>query len=190
MRRFRLAAALALSCALAVACSSGSTSTGPSDAGAGADGAIACHSDADCSPALSCSPGGRPYGCGICEVPQNPCNTDSDCQVIGDAAPAQPMVCVRAGGCVCPVGKVGICIAACHSATDCGADEACAPTGHCGPKPCTSDSDCPSTPSVDYACYSGACMAKACKSDADCGGHYCVSGTCYPQPGICIPPEA
>jgi hypothetical protein len=162
-----------------------------SDSGAPPDGAVACGSNADCSNGFQCSPGGVTIGCGICAMPENPCSTDGDCTLIGDAAPSQPMVCGPGGECTCPVGgKSGSCIPACHSASDCGADEACASSGHCVPKPCTSDSDCPSTQSIDYACSGGTCATKSCTTNADCGTHYCVSGTCYPQAGVCVAPAA
>jgi hypothetical protein len=101
------------------------------------------------------------------------------------------MVCGPGGPCTCGVGgKNGSCIPACQGASDCGADEACAATGHCVAKPCTSDADCPSTSTVDYACSAGTCSIKSCKTNADCGAHYCVSGTCYPTPGMCVSPSA
>jgi hypothetical protein len=189
MRGLRLAAALGFAGAVAAACSSGNTSNRT------ADGGILCSSNADCPSTMSCSPGGANgggyAGCGICAAPQYPCSTDSDCAVIGDAAPSQPMVCGPGGPCTCAVnGKAGSCIAACTPASGCGPDEACSSTGHCVAKPCTTDADCPSTQYVDYACSSGTCAIKSCTTDADCGGHYCVSGTCYPQPGICVPPAA
>jgi hypothetical protein len=162
------------------------------DSGAGGDGSTNCHSNADCKVGYECSPGGATVGCGICVAPQYPCSIDSDCAVIGDAAPAQPMVCGPGGGCTCPVGgKSGNCIPACKGPSDCGADEACASSGHCVVKPCTSDADCPSASNVDYACSAaGTCGVKPCKTDADCGAHYCVNSTCYPQPGMCTPPAA
>jgi hypothetical protein len=58
------------------------------------------------------------------------------------------------------------------------------------PKACTSDAECPSTQTVDYACSGGVCGIKSCKTNADCGAHYCVSGACYPQAGVCVPPAA
>jgi hypothetical protein len=155
------------------------------------DGSSACHKNSDCTAGYECSPGGTPTGCGICEMPQYPCSTDGDCKLLDDAMPTQPMVCAPAGGCVCPVGgKTGSCIPACQGASGCSADEACAPSGHCIPKPCTTDAECPSTQYVDYACTSGACAIKACTTDADCGAHFCVNGACYPQAGACTPPAA
>jgi hypothetical protein len=163
----------------------------PREGGAPSDGGGACSSNADCTSAFSCSPGGVETGCGICAMPQNPCSTDSDCSVIGDAASSQPMVCGPGGACTCPVGgKTGSCIPACTTASGCGPDEACASSGHCVAKPCTSDAQCPSTQTVDYACSGGVCATKSCKTDADCGAHYCVNGTCYPQAGVCVPPAA
>jgi hypothetical protein len=162
----------------------------PGDAGP-SDGATTCHTSADCPSTLSCSPGGVTTGCGICEMPQNPCSVDSDCATIHDAAPPEPMVCGPGGPCVCGEnGKTGDCIPACKSASDCGSNESCAPNGHCVSKSCTSDSDCTSTQTVDFACSGSVCQPKACTTDADCGAHFCVSGTCYPQPGICTPPAA
>jgi hypothetical protein len=155
------------------------------------DGATTCHSNNDCSMAYSCSPGGASVGCGICEMPQNPCSADSDCAVIHDAAPPQPMVCGPGGPCVCNAnGKTGDCIPACKTATDCGADETCDPSGHCVTKSCSSDADCTSTQTVDYACSGNLCQPKACTTDADCGAHFCVNKVCYPQPGICTPPAS
>jgi hypothetical protein len=170
--------------ALGIAC--------PQDAGSNGDGPRACHSNADCGSLLSCSPGGQPSGCGVCIAPPNPCNVDSDCQVINDAAATQPMVCGPGGPCTCGVGgKTGSCIPACHVATDCAADEACGASGHCVAKPCTTDADCPSTSSLDYACSAAkTCAPKSCTTDADCGAHFCVNNTCYPQPGSCVPPAA
>lgn len=160
------------------------------DAGPPSDGGAGCASDKQCTNGFECSPGGVTVGCGICEMPQNPCSSDSDCAMIGDAAPSQPMVCGPGGECTCPVGgKTGSCIPACTSASGCGPDEACA-SGHCVAKPCTSDSECPSTQSVDYACQSGVCATKSCSTNADCGAHYCVNGTCYPQAGVCTAPAA
>jgi hypothetical protein len=186
MNKLRLVCT-ALGFAIAVGCGSGSTNTGgPADAGP-----VRCSSNADCPSLLSCSPGGAPSGCGVCVAPQYPCAGDSDCKVIGDAAPPQPMVCGPGGPCTCGVGaKTGSCIPACQSPTDCGADETCSSTGHCVAKPCTTDAECPSTSTVDFACSGGTCAVKSCKTNADCGAHYCVSGTCYPQPGMCIPPAA
>jgi hypothetical protein len=85
-------------------------------------------------------------------------------------------------------GKSGSCIPTCVSASDCSADEACSPTGHCVAKSCTTDAECPSTQTVDYACSAGSCAVKSCQTNTDCGAHYCVSGTCYPQQGMCVPP--
>lgn len=165
-------------------------SCAPPDSGPPSDGAAGCSSNADCTSDLQCSPGGVTVGCGICAMPQNPCSTDADCKMIDDAAPSQPMVCGPGGPCTCPVGgKTGSCIPACTGASDCGPDEACA-SGHCVAKPCTSDSECPSTQSVDYACSGGVCAPKSCKTNADCGAHYCVNGTCYPQAGACVAPAA
>jgi hypothetical protein len=160
------------------------------------DGAIICNGDADCRASgqggfLSCSPGGRITGCGICMRPENPCNVDSDCALINDAAPPKPMVCEPlTGGCVCPVGTTtGECIAACQADADCGPNFACA-SGHCVAKPCAGNADCSNTSTEDFACNAGKCGPKACKSDGDCGAHNCVNGICYPDPGICVPPAA
>jgi hypothetical protein len=101
------------------------------------------------------------------------------------------MVCEPGGPCTCSVnGKSGNCIPACQGPADCTPDEACS-GGHCVPKPCTSDTECPSNQYVDYACSStGICAKKSCKTNADCGAHFCVEGTCFPQQGICVPPVA
>ncbi len=161
-----------------------------------ADGAIVCGTESECASAtggsfLSCSPGGRVTGCGICFAPQNPCSTDSECLTLDGAAPPKPMVCGPGGPCVCPAGgKSGSCIPACVSANDCGPNLACA-AGHCVAKPCTTNGECSNTSTGDYACgASHTCGPKACASDADCGGHYCVDKLCYPQAGICVPPAA
>lgn len=161
----------------------------PVDAGA-SDGAVACGTNKDCSWGLECSPGGTPAGCGICFKPENPCSTDSDCTIIDDAAATKPYVCGPGSGCSCGFGPSGECIPACTGPGDCSPDEACSVSGHCVPKPCATDADCPSPSTVDYACSAGFCGIKSCSSDADCGGHYCVNGTCYPQPGSCTPPAA
>jgi hypothetical protein len=161
----------------------------PVDAGA-PDGPVACGTSNDCSSGFSCSPGGTPVGCGICVAPQNACNTDSDCRIIDDAAATTPYVCGPPSECECGFGgKTGECIPACTGPGDCSADEACS-SGHCVPKPCSSDADCPSPSTVDYACSAGVCGVKSCSSDADCGAHYCVNRTCYPLPGACTPPAA
>jgi hypothetical protein len=162
------------------------------DGGVLPDGQTTCSKDAQCKFGYQCSSGGIATGCGICVMPMDPCSTDSDCKLIHDAAPAMPMVCAPAGSCVCPVGgKSGSCIAACQSAADCGPEEACdTASGHCGPKPCNSDSECPSESTIDFACASGVCGPKACTTDVDCGAHFCVNGTCYPKPGSCTPPAA
>jgi hypothetical protein len=154
------------------------------------DGAIACASQAECPSSYDCSPGGVITGCGICEMPQNPCSTDASCA--GDAASSPPMVCGPAPACTCsPTGMTGVCVAACTSTSGCGPEEACDPTGHCVAKPCTTDSDCPSTQTEDFACSpAGTCAQKTCTTDGDCGGHYCVDGMCYPQQGVCTPPAA
>jgi hypothetical protein len=184
-------------CGVTATCSGGGWSVSvsniscPADSGAPSDGAVACSSSADCRGGMECSPGGVTIGCGICAMPQDPCSADSDCKLIDDAAPATPMVCGPGGSCTCPVGgKSGSCIPACQSASDCGSDETCSPTGHCVAKPCTTDAQCPSTSTVDYACSAGTCAVKSCQSSADCGAHYCVSGTCYPQAGMCVEPAA
>jgi hypothetical protein len=164
----------------------------PKDAGRLPDGAFTCTSNSDCPSVLQCSPGGAPTGCGICEMPQYPCNTSSDCALLNDAAPPTPMVCGPLGPCTCaPPGRTGQCIPACEAKTGCGADETCADSGLCVPKACTSDTECASTQYVDYACGSaGVCAPKTCTTDADCSGHYCVSGTCYPEQGVCVGPAA
>jgi hypothetical protein len=187
----------AYGCGVTATCSGGSWQVAesniscPVDSGAPSDGAATCSSSADCSSGYQCTPGGVTVGCGICAMPQNPCSADSDCKLIDDAAPTTPMVCGPGGGCTCPVGgKPGSCIPACQSASDCSADEACAPTGHCVAKPCTSDAECPGTQTVDFACSAGTCAVKSCKTNADCGAHYCVSGTCTPQQGMCSAPAA
>jgi hypothetical protein len=196
MTALRLAASLGLLAAIAAGCGSSTTTVGASDGGAAdsrapSDAAATCHSNADCTPSFECSPGGVTIGCGICAMPQNPCSVDSDCALIHDAAPTTQMVCGPAGGCVCPVGgKSGSCIPACQSASDCSPDESCSPTGHCVAKSCTTDAECPSTQTVDFACAAGTCAPKSCNTDANCGAHYCVSGTCYPQAGMCVAPAA
>jgi hypothetical protein len=123
--------------------------------------------------------------------PENPCDTDSDCTTINDAAPPKPMVCGPGGPCVCPFnGKRGSCILACQGPNDCGPLNACS-SGHCVPKPCTRDDECPSTTNEDYACGpQGVCAQRTCATDADCLGHYCVNRVCYPSGGICVPPVA
>jgi hypothetical protein len=176
---------------LAIACAvdSGAIDTGALDSGGRGDGSTGCHSNADCRFGAECSPGGAPTGCGACAAPQNPCNTDSDCAIIGDAAPAQPMVCGPGGPCTCPVnGKAGSCIAACQGASSCGPDEACSATGLCVAKPCTTDADCPSTPTARYGCSAGTCEFKPCQTDADCSGLYCINGNCDPEQGACVLP--
>lgn len=198
MRGHALLAALGVLTTIAAGCGgSGSLTASGGDAGdAGnpdskpppSDGDAACSSNDDCTDGFLCGPGRMVMGCGICEVPQYPCSTDSECVVIGDAAPPLPMVCEAARGCTCSVGgKTGSCIPACTSASGCGPDEACS-GGHCVPKPCTSDSECPSSASVDYACESGVCATKSCKTSADCGAHYCVNRTCFAQAGVCVSP--
>jgi hypothetical protein len=101
------------------------------------------------------------------------------------------MVCGPGDQCTCPFnGKSGNCIPACQSPSDCTADETCS-AGHCVAKPCTTDSECPSTQYVDYACSaSRTCAEKSCKTNADCGAHFCVNGTCYPERGMCVQPTA
>jgi len=184
-------------CGVTATCSGGGWSVSesniscPADSGAPSDAAVTCGSSNDCHSGMECSPGGVTIGCGICAMPQNPCSADSDCKLIDDAAPVGPMVCGPGGSCTCPVGgKSGSCIPACQSASDCSSDETCSPTGHCVPKPCTTDAQCPSTAAVDYACSAGTCAVKSCQTSADCGAHYCVSGTCYAQPGMCVEPPA
>jgi hypothetical protein len=183
-------------CGVEATCTSGRWQVATSniacgDSGTPGDGSASCGSDSDCTSGLQCAPGGVPMGCGICGMPLNPCGTDSDCALIGDAAPATPMVCGPPGGCTCAVnGKSGSCIPACKSASDCSPDESCASSGHCVAKSCTADADCPSTQTVDFACSGGTCAFKSCKTNADCGAHYCISGTCYPQAGMCVYPPA
>jgi hypothetical protein len=164
----------------------------PKDASRLPDGAFTCTLNSDCPSDLQCSPGGAPTGCGICEMPQYPCNTSSDCTLLNDAAPPTPMVCGPLGPCTCaPPGRSGQCIPACEAKTGCGADETCADSGLCVAKACTSDAECASTQYVDYACGSGGvCGPKTCTTDADCDAHYCVTGTCYPKQGICTEPAA
>lgn len=188
-------------CAVTATCSGGSWQMSVSNiscavdsgspADAPSDGAAICSSSADCAPSDQCTPGGTIVGCGICAMPQDPCSADSDCAIIDGAAPATVMVCAPASGCTCPVdGKSGSCIPACQSASDCTPDQACAASGHCVAKPCTSDAECPGTPTTDFACSSGTCAIKACNTSADCGAHYCVSGTCSPEVGMCSLPPA
>lgn len=184
----------AYGCGVSATCSGGGWTVSTSnmscaaDSGALSDGAVLCSSGADCSSFTQCTPGGVIIGCGICAMPQDPCSIDSDCNLIDGAAPPMPMVCGPGGSCTCPVGgNSGSCIAACQSASDCSPDETCSPTGHCVPKPCTTDAQCHSTQAVDYACSAGTCAAKSCQTSADCGAHYCVSGTCYPVQGMCSP---
>jgi hypothetical protein len=130
-------------------------------------------------------------GCGICFQPPNACGNDSDCQLIDGSAPPTPMVCGPGGECACGTGgKTGQCIAACTGPSDCTPDEACSYDGHCVAKPCSTDADCPSPSTVDYACSGGYCAIKSCTTNADCGAHYCVNLTCYPEPGSCVPPAA
>jgi hypothetical protein len=183
-------------CGLTAVCSGGSWQLSGSniscadDSGSPSDAAATCSTSADCTSGYQCTPGGTIVGCGICAVPQNPCSTDSDCTLVDGAAPGTTLVCAPSSGCTCPVnGKSGSCIPACQSASDCTPDEACAPTGHCAAKPCTSDAQCPGTQTVDYACAGGTCAIKTCTTSADCGTHFCVSGTCSPEAGMCsIPP--
>lgn len=184
-------------CGVVATCSGGSWQSATSnvtcnvDSGAPGDASAGCTTSADCTGGMECGPGGLPTGCGICAMPQNPCSVDTDCALIGDAAPATPMVCGSGGECTCSVnGKSGSCIPACTSANDCGPDESCATSGHCVAKACTTDADCPSTQTVDFACSGGTCGVKACKTSADCGSHYCVNGACYPQAGMCTYPPA
>ncbi len=183
-------------CGVEATCSSGSWQVATSniaclDSGTATDGSATCSSSNDCTSGMQCTPGGVSLGCGICAMPQNPCSTDADCALIGDAAPAAPMVCGPPGECTCSAsGKTGSCIPACKSAGDCSPDETCAVSGHCVAKTCTADTDCPSTSTVDYACSGGTCAAKSCQTNADCGAHYCIVGTCYPQAGMCVYPPA
>ena len=184
-------------CSVEATCSGGSWQVATSniacalDSGTSSDGSATCSSDHDCTSGMQCAPGGVPLGCGVCEMPPNPCSTDTDCVLAADAAPGAPMVCGPPGECTCGVdGKSGSCIPACTSSSDCSPDQSCASGGHCVAKSCTTDADCPSTQTVDFACSGGTCAEKSCQTNPDCGAHYCVSGTCYPQAGMCSYPPA
>lgn len=152
------------------------------------DGPHTCHNNSDCSSSsgfLFCSPGGTPVGCGTCQASQAPCNMDSECQQIHDSAASMTMVCGPAGPCTCPSpGKTGSCIPACAATFDCSPGLVCQ-SGHCSPRPCSTDSDCPPVGIQDYRCGGGQCSPKACASDADCHGGYCINSACSSQPGAC-----
>ena len=163
------------------------------DGGGATDGSQRCSTNADC-PALSstssyaaCSPGGQEVfsGCGVCAPAPNPCNVDSDCLLIHDAAPPVPMVCGPLASCFCaPSGMSGSCVAA-PRPSDCDADEVFQ-GGRCKAKPCSVDADCPSIGLQDFTCASGLCAAKGCGKDADCHAGFCVNNVCVAQPGLCV----
>jgi hypothetical protein len=157
--------------------SSAQPSAGARDAGPGSP----CNNDSDCTGypgGLHCAAGGFTSGCGACMAGN--CNNDADCVAALDggsgldAGVAGP-VCLRIG-CVC----TGVCSAPCTGCTDA---EACAPNGHCVPKPCTTAADCPR----DYACAAdGTCESQPCSHDSDCGPDHCVNGTCWENAGSCV----
>jgi hypothetical protein len=156
--------------------------------GSQSDGPQPCHTNADCSGpfAYSCSPGGAVVGCGVAMRPPYPCNVDSDCQLIQDAAPPRPMVCGQPGGCV----YGNSCVPACQSDSDCAGGDSVCRLGHCVAKPCSVNADCPSIGIYDFVCTSSMCTSKGCASDSDCHGGFCVNRTCSPQQGFCAPGAA
>lgn len=126
-------------------------------------------------------------GCGVTPAPVptwNQCQEDTDCRSRSDTficAPVDPRWCQFGLGCV----------AGCQTDQDCAVGEACNPTHHCVPRPCTSDADCPPL----FACADlpegqRGCHRRACVTDPDCRGGFCVTGSCYEKLGACATPPA
>jgi hypothetical protein len=153
---------------------------GTSNGSSGAGGSGSCLKDGDCAMGMACSPGGAPITVGGA-VQQPNCNVDSDCNP-PDAGTANhictPITCP---GCALS----GLCEPGCQAGS-CGTNEMCASTGHCVPKPCTTNADCPNVGNYVYACSSSVCAGKVCSSDADCGADFCVDGYCHTVAGQCV----
>lgn len=138
-----------------------------------------CFVDSDCTgdEGVYCTYADADRVCGICFDDVTACTSDSDCagNEAGERCDERPM-------CLCSPGPV--CVPDCTSDDDCSRDEICAESGHCAPKACTADSDCPSTFACDET--SGACGRKACAASSDCAsGDVCVLGRCEEEPGVC-----
>lgn len=76
------------------------------------------------------------------------------------------------------------CVEGCTSDLFCAEGQMCnTTTNRCGPKACTTATDCPS----NFSCTASTCARLSCASDSDCSG-YCVLGACYANAGECRAP--
>jgi hypothetical protein len=153
-----------------------------------------CSSTDECAEGFSCVPANHRtdtgFGCGT-QGPSS-CATDEDCWyggvsgVVddggdgGDASDAG----AHEGrfDLVCAVGACGgrSCISACKTDADC-KGQLCS-GGHCGPRPCSGDTDCAGF----EVCRKAICVEqKPCTVDTDCGNGHCVQHWCASVAGVC-----
>jgi hypothetical protein len=142
-----------------------------------------CRAQNDCTGStfpIFCADPDTPRPCGIPCPFFRPCLNDAECRA--DAGGSVCEVSTGARGPACCVG-MRVCMPACTSDQSCRVGEACDPSGHCGPKTCQRDGDCP----AHFAC-AGTCVRRSCSGDGDCPGGFCVLQRCHAQLGTCRGP--
>jgi hypothetical protein len=123
-----------------------------------------------------CTRPDAPMTCGICFRPEDTCQTDADCVVVGVQQICMPLDCACSGEHVCVPG--------CTADSACAEGERCADDGHCKPKPCSAAAACP----TNFTCEAGGCQRKTCTASAQCDG-FCVGGGCFGEAGTCELPK-
>jgi hypothetical protein len=139
-----------------------------------------CRTGADCQDqGAYCAPPGSPTPCGICNMPDQQCSSDDECQ----AANPTTICDVNTAGCGC----VPECLPGCQGDGQCAAGQICL-DARCQPAPCDSNTACP----PNFACGASggagrSCQRRPCSTDLDCDAPagYCVEGLCYAELGDC-----
>ena len=132
-----------------------------------------CRIPSDCPrPQPTCQPTSAADACtSYCDPdPPAKCSADSNCGA-GNVCVAQYTQCCDRPG--------RACAAACTE-TSCAADERCAPSGHCEPKPCTAGYTCPS----DARCSGDASVGTS--DPHGCVPLLCTEGYVCPSYATCI----
>ncbi|MFT5684774.1 MAG: hypothetical protein ACI8RZ_005718 [Myxococcota bacterium] len=118
--------------------------------------------------------------CGICQDPERPCETRSDC---GDGMACEPYEIE----CPCSSDNIATqCIPEC-SPGECGDSATCdETTGLCEATHCSDGATCPDHHTCSDSAEGTGCEREACSTDGDCEDvGFCVKGGCFDALGYC-----